>query len=123
MHACSSALSSHPEHVALVARLLASHAGSTAVLDGSSLFCVTASEPLGTGSSLPRWAGGFSHLSGSETNRIGPWPLYDLKLHRGHCSGGCGHRVFLDQDSAIELIAAFRPGPICFHGSLLSSVF
>ena len=85
MHACSSALSSHPEHVALVARLLASHAGCIAVLDGSSLFCVTASEPLGTGSSLPRWAGGFSHLSGSETNRIGPWPLYDLKLHRGHC--------------------------------------
>lgn len=27
------------------------------------------------------------------------------------------------EDSAIELVAAFHPGPICFHGSLLSSIF
>lgn len=39
MHVCSSVLLSfHPKHVSLVACLLALHAGSKAVLDGSSLF-------------------------------------------------------------------------------------
>lgn len=49
MHVYSSVLLSlHPEHVSLVACLLALHAGSRAVLDGNGLFShFAASEPLG----------------------------------------------------------------------------
>lgn len=123
VHACSSVLLSvHPEHVSLVACLLASRAGSKAVLDGSSLFFVFL--PLSLWARLPTpqldWEFLSERLRGSS---VGLWPLCDHKLHRGCCPGGCGPSLFLGQDLPIELAAAFCPGPVCSHSSLLSNIF
>lgn len=127
MHVCSSVLLSfHPEHVSLVACLLALHAGSRAVLDGSSLFSMLlplslwGSGPLGRASHYPAGLGSFSHLKSSEAVPLNSG-LCDHKLYGGCCPGGCGHWVFPGQDLPTELAAASALSPFVLT-NLLSSI-
>lgn len=118
MHVCSSVLSSfHPEHVSLVACLLALHAGRRAVLDGSSLFSMLlppslwGSSPLDKALHSPARRDSLSQLKGLEVVPLGSGLSVTTSYTEAIAQVGMANWIFLGQDLASVLAAAPALGP------------